>query len=198
MEETRRQMFEDCIEQHAASMYRVAYRLCGDRSSAEELVQETYFQAWRGLPAVRDHARLRSWIFAIMRRQFTKNRRQNLRHRILPPDELAGIPAPETPSTDPREEALRAAIARLDDDHRLPLLLVAMEGISTDEAAEILSVPRGTVLSRLHRAREKIRNAIATIAHESTPTHRSWAGVESAQRGTTVRSPNEENQHDPR
>jgi RNA polymerase sigma-70 factor (ECF subfamily) len=57
--------------------------------------------------------------------------------------------------------SVQAAIARLDEDHRLPILLVTMEGWSTEEVAEMLDIPRGTVLSRLYRARQQLKLILA-------------------------------------
>lgn len=141
-------------------MYRVAFRLCGNRASAEELVQETYLQAWKGLKKLRDSTKIRAWIFSIMHRQVTKMRMPWDEAAALSPDQLQAIAATPPPTDDPREEILRDALTRLDNDHRMPLLLAVMEEMTAEEVAEILNIPRGTVLSRLHRAREKIRNMV--------------------------------------
>jgi RNA polymerase sigma-70 factor (ECF subfamily) len=166
-EEQLRQLYEQCVERHAASLYRVAYRLTGRRDRADELVQETYLHAWRSLPSLRDPEKIRAWMFSILRKRLAKTRRQ-----MIPMNELSTHRVEDLtdarergPGPDPDVEWLQAAINSLDDEHKFPLLLVSMEGLTTDEAATILKIPRGTVLSRLHRAREKIRNA---AAREST------------------------------
>jgi RNA polymerase sigma-70 factor (ECF subfamily) len=73
------------------------------------------------------------------------------------------------PRTGDDVEWLQAAIDRLDDEYKFPLLLVSMEGLTTEEAAAVLKIPRGTVLSRLHRAREKIRQTCKTETFSPVP-----------------------------
>ena len=65
-----RELFERCISQHADSLYRVAFRLSGRRELAEELVQETYLNAWNGIESLSDVSKMRGWMFAILRNQF--------------------------------------------------------------------------------------------------------------------------------
>ena len=155
-----KRLFEQCVDEHADSLYRVAFRLMGSRELAEELVQETYLNAWRNISSLRDSKKLKSWMFAVLRNQYgklvrrvTKNRRQSVQNI----DELA---APSDDSNALAQFALRSALQELNDDHKLPLLLVAMEGMTAQQAAEILEIPRGTVLSRLHRGREKLKEIL--------------------------------------
>jgi hypothetical protein len=96
-------------------------------------------------------------MFSILRNQSAKSGRRRGRER-----ELSGIMIENLADRSPtQQEVFRShfqdAIDRLDDDHKLPLLLVSMEGLSVDAAAEALGVPRGTVLSRLHRGRQKLK-----------------------------------------
>jgi RNA polymerase sigma-70 factor (ECF subfamily) len=156
--ELRRQ-FEECIDACADSLYRVAFRLTGNETLARELVQETYLNAWQGLESLTNRNRMRSWMFSILRNQYTK---------LLGREAKAGIatenlePMVETADSRPSDfaDVVQNAISQLSDLHKLPLLLVAMEGISVDEAASILELPRGTVLSRLHRGRQKLKEIL--------------------------------------
>lgn len=152
--------FESAVDQYADSLFRVAFRLTGQQDRAVDLVQETYLQAWRGLESLRDPAKLRGWMFGILRNQYLKSIRQEVRMTALANermDELAG-PAP-VPQGEARE-LIQTALEQLDDEQRMPIVLVAMEGIAVDEAAEILGLPRGTVLSRLHRGRQRLREIV--------------------------------------
>lgn len=156
-EESRRMLFQSAIEQHADSIYRVAYRMSGNHELARELVQETFLAGWTNLQQLEQTDRIRPWLMGILRNQFTKQLAKEVRNRH------AALEA--EPAVNDRSELARhsvqSAIAKLDEDHRLPILLVAMEGWSTEEVAELLDIPRGTVLSRLHRARQQLKLILA-------------------------------------
>ncbi len=156
-------LFELAVDENADAMFRVAWRLTGEREWATELVQETYLQAWQGLESLRDRSRLQSWMFGILHRQYLKQLRRKTRLKFSIFDESSAAEQPaasgEKDVVDRREQ-VQLAIEQLSDDHRLPILLVSMEGVSVDEAAEILGWPRGTVLSRLHRGRQRLKELL--------------------------------------
>ena len=153
------QQFEECVHQCADSLYRVAYRLTGNRTLALELVQETYLNAWKSLQNLKDSNKMRSWLFAIMRNQFSKllHKEKRTTPTIEQIDSISTPPETKDDTTDRVQTALQS----LDDIHRLPVLLVSLEGMSVEEAAGILDVPRGTVLSRLHRGRAKLKEILS-------------------------------------
>jgi RNA polymerase sigma-70 factor (ECF subfamily) len=165
-----RQRFEVCIESCAEPLFRVAYRLTGDRSWAEELVQETYLNAWRNLHSLRKPEQMRSWLFSILRNQHSKLNRRRFRL-------VTGSPGVEQiveeTERDGRETAdvVQTALDQLDEPYKLPLLLVAMEGMSVAEAAGILGLPRGTVLSRLHRGRAALKALLQRSAPQLTSSN---------------------------
>lgn len=155
-------------------VYNLARRMVPRREDAEDLVQETYLAAYR---AWRDHRRPRKvepWLATICLNLV----RSSYRRRARRPgesqwDEGASVAAAD----DPAEEAMAAieretvhrALWDLSEEHRLAISLVDLAGLSTAEAARILRVPRGTVLSRLHRG----RRALATILQHRTHRDRS-------------------------
>ncbi len=150
--------FEKCVDQCADSMFRVAFRLTGNRTLASELVQETYLNAWKCISGLKDPEKMRGWLFAILRNQYSKLIRKE--SRSTPTTEhLDSVAAKQAP-VDQTKELVQSAIAELEEIHKLPLLLVSMEGMSVDQTAEVLGVPRGTVLSRLHRARQKLKQIL--------------------------------------
>lgn len=152
--------FETVVDQHADSMYRVAFRLTGHHDLASELVQETFLQAWQGLASLRDQSRLRAWMFGILRFQFSKQIRRESRTSSLLPEVAGEMFEAGSDGNDELNDSVQAAISELGDEFRLPILLVSMEGMPVDEAAEILDLPRGTVLSRLHRGRQKLKEIL--------------------------------------
>lgn len=160
IEADQRKKFEQCIEACAGSLYRVAFRLTGNATLANELVQETYLNAWRSIDSLKDTNKLRSWLFAIMKNQYSKIVIKENK-AISTTDQIEGIGTAETTRRQELQQELRRAVQEavneLDEKHRLPVLLVSMEGMTVDQAAEILQIPRGTVLSRLSRGREKLK-----------------------------------------
>ena len=155
------QRFEKCIDDCADSLFRVAFRLTGNRTLASELVQETYLNAWKNISGLKAPERMRSWLFAILRNQYSKLIRKETRSTPTS-GQLDSIATMQTADEkdDQTTDMVQDAIASLDENHKLPVLLVSMEGLSVDDAARILKLPRGTVLSRLHRGRQKLKEIL--------------------------------------
>ncbi len=156
--EARRQ-FEECVDRCADSLFRVAYRLTGNRTLASELVQETYLSAWQSIDSLKDPDRIRPWMFSILRNQYTKLLHKEKRH-VPTTHDLSDGSTPE-PTDGDAVDRMQAALSVLDEKHKLPLLLVAIEGMTVEEAARVLDTPRGTVLSRLHRGRQKLKEILS-------------------------------------
>jgi len=140
-----RQLFECCIDQHADSMYRVAYRLTGQRELATELVQECYLQAWQNIGSLRDQEKMRAWMFSILRNQYLKLQRNPKQSQLESADETVvdqrTLLAAE--SKVEQQAMIQGAIEQRDDSLKLPILLVSMEGLSAETAAEILTKFKG-------------------------------------------------------
>ena len=165
--EAQRQ-FEECVECCADSLFRVAYRLTGNRTLASELVQETYLSAWKSIDSLKDPDRIRAWMFSILRNQYTKLLRKEKRH-VPTSEHLSDFSKPD-PTNENAVDRVQAALAMLDDNHKLPVLLVSLEGMTVEEAARVLETPRGTVLSRLHRGRQKLKEI---LSRDQTQTNQS-------------------------
>lgn len=149
---------DDELRELMPRLRRFALWLARDPSNADDLVQATLERALSRWSKRREDASLRSWLFAILYRQFLDGRRRAKRHatflgRLRMDDE------PQWPSAE-REvvaQSMLQAFGRLDPDQRSLLLWVTVEGLSYKEVAEILAVPIGTVMSRLSRARKALR-----------------------------------------
>ena len=170
-------MFEECVESCADSLYRVAFRLTADSTLATELVQETYLNAWKNLASLESEQKMRSWMFAIMRNQYSKQMRDEskLRKSVQAAQSSSVRPAEQSPDLLADREAVQRGIDTLEEKYKFPLLLVAMEGVSVEEAADVLQIPRGTVLSRLHRGREQLKQFLVRQGFDLPP------GAEAAQ-----------------
>lgn len=171
MDETERQAYERWVDEWSGDLYRFAHRLCGRADTAEDLVQETFYHAWRSMHSLRDGGRARAWLFQILRHRWSHYvRSETRRPKLNAPLESVGE-RPDGRRFEPlgdmaRAEALQNALDGLEERYRLPLLMVFMEGITCREAAERLNVPLGTVLSRIHRGRRSLRRALGSDAEE--------------------------------
>jgi RNA polymerase sigma-70 factor (ECF subfamily) len=156
---TQQQEFEWIAMPHLAALLRVARRLTPEPTSAEDLVQETMLLAWRGFRGFQSGTNARAWLFRIMFNVFHGQSRRELR-------------SPEFSSWSVRpmlQEAVEIAEAlnALSLEQRTVLLLCVVEGFTCREAAGILDLPIGTVMSRLSRARRELRESLAPMAKEA-------------------------------
>lgn len=160
--------FEQIVRHYSGMVFALAARLVGPWE-AEEVVQETFLRAWRGLESFRGDASLKTWLYTIalnrararqgtlarMRKVFASPRVSSEDDQPWPGDE-----APD-PSASPEEQAvaieqranLRKAIRNLPEEFRHAVVLRDLEGLSYDDIARVLSVPIGTVRSRIARGR---------------------------------------------
>jgi len=153
--------FNRLVEEHGAALYRLAYRLVGDRHEAEDMVQETFRSAWRSRDRFLEGQGERAWLAAILRRRTADywRRRGSDRKRTSSSDFPTDLPSPEPPETgylDP----IQRALDQLPEELRETLLLVVVGELTHQQAAQILGVPLGTVLSRVSRARMRLREAL--------------------------------------
>ena len=135
---------------------RYARALAGDRASADDLVQDTLERAWSKLHLYRRGTDLRAWLFTVMHNVHVN------RVRARRPTDPLDDGMPELASRAPQGDALLVrdldrAIARLPEEQRAVLLLVTLEEMSYEAVAQTLAIPIGTVMSRLSRARDKLR-----------------------------------------
>lgn len=151
--------FEALVKALSSDLYRYAAWLCRDRHRAEDLVQETFLRAWRSLDSLRDERAAKGWLITILRREHARGY-ERYRPELdseLDVDNLAGN-SPELPA---ETLALRRAIAGLTPQYSEPLLLQVLGGYRCDEIAEMLDLSPGAVMTRLFRARQKLRAALA-------------------------------------
>ena len=149
------------------SLYNFAHWLTQDREEAEDLVQETYLKALKGFPSFQLGTNFRAWMYRILRNTFLTSR-TGLRERntvALEPEAEELLPGgPETPESilidRVSEELMQNAIEQLPVIYREVILLCEVEEMSYQEIAETLSIPIGTVMSRLARARKAMREAL--------------------------------------
>lgn len=161
-EGVRRQRFDQLVAVYYPDMFRYAAWLCRDRAIAEDVVQEALLRAWKSLDSLRDEAAAKHWLLTIVRRE---NARYFERRRLETVD-IDNLTASQAAllAESPNEELaeMREAIYQLDDDYREPLVLQVLMGYSTNEIAEMMGLKQGAVLTRLHRARHKLMDKVAS------------------------------------
>jgi RNA polymerase sigma-70 factor (ECF subfamily) len=152
------------ITSHIPRLRRYARALTGDSSAADDLVQDTLERAWRRLALWRTGSDLRAWLFTIMHNIFVNQSRADPR-KLAQATALAGT---DLSVTTPQEDRLilqdlNKALRNLPHDQREVLLLIGLEQMTYEEAAKVIGIPVGTVMSRLSRGREQLRAMMSGI-----------------------------------
>lgn len=153
------------IDELIPRLRRYARALTGERSAADDLVQDTLERAWTKLHLWRGGSDLRAWLFTVMHNVYVNQMRSRAVAATLPLDE----DMPDTPVRASQADMLEvrdidSALKRLPVEQRQVLLLVALENMSYQETATTLGIPIGTVMSRLARARERLRLMLESAA----------------------------------
>src|SRR5690554_772432 len=156
----RRARYEALVAELYQDVYRYAFWLSRNQSVAEDLVQETFLRAWRAFDSLQSDAAAKAWLFTILRRE---NARLYERYRPSLVD-IEDVSLPEEQELEPYQRQKRAelheAMMQLDSNYRDPLLLQVIGGFSGKEIAKILDLNNNTVMTRLFRARSKLRDIL--------------------------------------
>lgn len=169
--------FADLAMEHMGSLYSAALRMTRNPADAEDLVQETYLKAYRAFGSFEEGTNLKAWLYRILTNTFINSYRAKRRrpeqtdlddvedlylYRRLGGLEAvsAGRSAEEEVLEHFTESEVKAAVENLPEQFRLAVLLADVEGFSYKEIAEILDVPIGTVMSRLHRGRKALQKTL--------------------------------------
>jgi RNA polymerase sigma-70 factor (ECF subfamily) len=168
-----RETWPKFLEETHVVAYRYAFRLCGTAADAEDLTQAAYLAAWERRDQLRDREKAQAWLLTILRHAFFRLRKKRLRERGEGPEVSAEEVADVSATTDCAADRLdvQTTLADLPEEFRLPLVLFYFENLSYREIAEQLEVPVGTVMSRLARAKERLRCALEGPSVATTPTH---------------------------
>ena len=155
-----RQAFHQLMDRHGDRLYRIAKSLVGNAADAEDVVQETFIGAFRGAGKFEGRSSVKSWLTRIAITQAAKFWRSRKGKRDLPLDtqRLAGADSSAN-SVDAKLD-LQWCLQQLSAEHREVLVLREMDGMPYGEMAEVLNVPRGTIESRLFRARAELKKKL--------------------------------------
>lgn len=159
--------WESIVEQHSDRVFRLAYRLTGNRPDAEDLTQEVFVRVFRSLSTY-SPGTFEGWLHRITTNLFLDQarRKQRIRFDALSDDRAerltSSAPTPDAAYADRTfDDDIESALATLPPDFRAAVVLCDVEGLSYEEIAEILGAKLGTVRSRIHRGRSMLRSALA-------------------------------------
>ena len=174
--------FADQAMEFAPQLYSAALRMTRNQADAEDLVQETYLRAYRGFEGFTEGTNLRAWLFRILTNTYINTYRARQRRpqetdladvedlylyrRLHSLDAVLGSRSAEDTLMEMlTDDEVKQALEALPENFRLPVLLADVEGFAYKEIAEMLDIPIGTVMSRLHRGRKAMQKALYDYAH---------------------------------
>jgi RNA polymerase sigma-70 factor (ECF subfamily) len=170
-------IFEEELLPHIKSLYHFAYRLCNDEDESNDLVQDTYLKAYRFLRSYEKGSNAKAWLFRILKNSFINNYRKNSKEPNKVDYEEAELflntgKASHLNSIDMREklyiqsigDEVSNALNSLPMDFKTVIVLCDIEEFSYEEIAQIIDIPVGTVRSRLHRARQLLKEKLMDYA----------------------------------
>jgi len=178
LDHSQRASFDALIKPHLDRLYRLSFRLAGNKAEAEDLFQDVLTKVFPRLDELIEIEEPGSWLCRVMYNYFIDNRRRYARQRLVSvsEDRLPGKSVEELPGNlDPVADAerldnimrLQRAFSELSEDHRLVVLLHDSEGYKLTEIQGVTGTPVGTLKSRLHRARARLREILAADGTES-------------------------------
>lgn len=155
----RVERYETLVNLHSGYLYRYAYWLCRNPTVAEDLVQETFLRVWKAMDQLQDPKAVKSWLTTIVRREHAR-----LYERKRP--EADAEPLPEllvddrAQAFDSDADALHQALGSIPEHYSEPLVLQVVGGFSCEEIGEMMGLSKGAVMTRVFRAREKLREIL--------------------------------------
>lgn len=157
------QDFDQLVDQYYRALFGFAHNLTGNEHSAADLVQQTFYRWADKGHQLRDRSKVKSWLFSTLHREFLQAVRRD--HRLVAldapedfPDERRAAATEAVLALD--AEAVTSALAEIEETFRVPLSLFYLEQFSYAEIAEMLEVPVGTVMSRLSRGKDRLRQRL--------------------------------------
>ncbi|MFT3694611.1 MAG: sigma-70 family RNA polymerase sigma factor [Kofleriaceae bacterium] len=166
--------FRELIDEHRDKVFNITYRLLGSRAEAEDVAQEVFISVFKTIDTFREESKFSTWLYRVAVNH-AKNRikylsrrhdrdRDELDETSNGPNGAIGGPQPKSPDraleSTQMEKLLQEAIAELDDEQRIVVILRDVEDLSIEEICKITDLPDGTVKSRLHRARLVLRKKL--------------------------------------
>ena len=156
----RKRRFDALARQYSDDLFRFGVWLCGDHALASDLVQETFMRAWKALDSLKDAGAAKSWLITILRREFART----FERKVPPITDIDNVVVAEeseqTPEDRTERDLLRTAMLELERKYGEPLILQTVMGMSIAEIAVQLELTESAVMTRVFRAREKLKERL--------------------------------------
>jgi len=159
--------FEELATPHIGVLYRMAFHLSGNKEDAEDLVQDVFIKAQKSFHTLREGGKCKSWLCSILYRQFVDGYRK--RKYFVELKDVASPPVEEEKSVWPEKitpDDLSNCMNNLDPKYRMPLVAYFLSGLSYKQIAKSLDMPIGTVMSRIHRAKNLMRGKLSDLSQK--------------------------------
>ncbi|RKF19668.1 sigma-70 family RNA polymerase sigma factor [Alginatibacterium sediminis] len=158
--EEKQKRYEALVQALHKDIYRYAYWLVRNKQVAEDIVQETFLRAWRSLDSLKDESSAKAWLITILRRENARRFERKQFDLVDIEDHNVADTTSMTTEQTIEQQWLYKQIDKLENEYKEPLLLQVVGGFSGDEIADLLSLNKNTVMTRLFRARNQLREAL--------------------------------------
>ena len=155
----KQKRYEALVKALHADIFRYAMWLIRDKAIAEDVVQETFLRAWKSLDSLKDEAAAKSWLITILRRENAR-RFERKQFDLVDIDDVSIADPNDMGDVALEHRELRMIMSNLSEEYREPLMLQILMGFSGEEIAEQLNLNKNTVMTRLFRARNQIKEAL--------------------------------------
>ncbi|MDM7861092.1 sigma-70 family RNA polymerase sigma factor [Alteromonas sp. ASW11-36] len=164
---SKEKRYEALVHALHKDLYRYAYWLVNDRQVAEDLVQETFLRAWKALDSLQDERAAKSWLITILRRENARRFERKQFDLVDIDDHNVADVQGTTNEQNAEQRWMRAQIGKLAEEYREPLMLQVIWGFSGEEIAKLLELNRNTVMTRLFRARNMLKENVENDVKEA-------------------------------
>jgi RNA polymerase sigma-70 factor (ECF subfamily) len=158
--QTKQTRYEALVKALHADIFRYAVWLIKDKAIAEDVVQETFLRAWKSLDSLKDEGAAKAWLITILRRENAR-RFERKQFDTVDIDDVSIADTVSHSEDNMQQREIRRAIASLSEEYREPLTLQIIMGFSGDEIAEQLNLNKNTVMTRLFRARNQLKEILS-------------------------------------
>lgn len=157
---SKQERYEALVHAFSKDLYRYAYWLCQDQSIAQDIVQETFLRAWKSLDSLKEASAAKSWLITILRRENAR-RFERKQFDLVDMDDvpLADLKNPDEEAK-MEQQLIRRQIMMLAPEYREPLMMQVIGGYTGDEIAKALELNKNTVMTRLFRARNQLKEVL--------------------------------------
>lgn len=159
---SKQKRYEALVKAYHGDIYRYAYWLVHDKEVAEDIVQETFLRAWKSLDSLLEQSKAKSWLITILRRENARRFERKQLTLVDIDDHQVEDGIGMTNEASMEQQLIRRQIMKLTPEYREPLLLQVVGGFSGEEISDILELNKNTVMTRLFRARNQLKDNLET------------------------------------